>query len=221
MPRNSNNREYIFNEAMRLFSEQGYEATTVRQIAKASQVNEASIYHYFDSKEAILDEIFRVFRAKPKSYILTRKQIDAYLRTDTPNQLLRRFIPSCKAEDALFMTRAYRIVYMQQFVNPKANELVREHLIKEAAEGLEYALKKLSELEQIPGTDNHKYPDGWKYGQFSMVWSNAMFGGLSINGFTEDCEESANLSRAAIMGRYLINMLNSEESFELHEISTA
>src|SRR4051812_34577913 len=40
--------------ALRLFTGQGYEATSLRQIADELGINKASLYYYFDSKEAML-----------------------------------------------------------------------------------------------------------------------------------------------------------------------
>lgn len=42
---------------MRLFAEQGFEATTVREIAAAAKVNLALINYHFDSKDGLLREI--------------------------------------------------------------------------------------------------------------------------------------------------------------------
>jgi AcrR family transcriptional regulator len=44
--------------ALRLFTEQGYEATSLRQIADELGINKASLYHHFASKEAILQSLF-------------------------------------------------------------------------------------------------------------------------------------------------------------------
>jgi AcrR family transcriptional regulator len=44
--------------ALRLFTEQGYEATSLRQIADELGINKASLYYYFDSKEAILRSLY-------------------------------------------------------------------------------------------------------------------------------------------------------------------
>jgi len=43
----------------RLFAEQGFHATGIRAIAQAAKVSIGSIYHYFESKEEILERIVR------------------------------------------------------------------------------------------------------------------------------------------------------------------
>ena len=44
--------------AMRLFAEQGYDATTVADIASAARVTHRTFYRYFDGKEALLSHEF-------------------------------------------------------------------------------------------------------------------------------------------------------------------
>jgi AcrR family transcriptional regulator len=44
--------------ALALFTEQGYDATSLRQIADALGINKASLYYHFPSKEAILRSLF-------------------------------------------------------------------------------------------------------------------------------------------------------------------
>ncbi|WP_238008370.1 TetR/AcrR family transcriptional regulator [Dactylosporangium sp. AC04546] len=50
-------REAVLAVARDLFAERGYRATTVRDIADASGVLSGSLYHYFDSKETLIDEM--------------------------------------------------------------------------------------------------------------------------------------------------------------------
>jgi AcrR family transcriptional regulator len=52
-------RQSVLEAAAKLFRQQGYSATTLRQIASMAEIKAGSIYYYFDSKEAILDE-FRI-----------------------------------------------------------------------------------------------------------------------------------------------------------------
>jgi TetR/AcrR family transcriptional regulator, cholesterol catabolism regulator len=44
-----------------LFAEKGFRATTVREIADAAGILSGSLYHHFDSKESIADEILSGF----------------------------------------------------------------------------------------------------------------------------------------------------------------
>jgi AcrR family transcriptional regulator len=50
-------REALVQIAAELFAERGYRATTVRHIGDAAGVLSGSLYHHFDSKETILDEL--------------------------------------------------------------------------------------------------------------------------------------------------------------------
>jgi len=47
--------------AANLFAERGLRATTVRDIADAAGILSGSLYHHFDSKESMVDEILRSF----------------------------------------------------------------------------------------------------------------------------------------------------------------
>ena len=52
-------RERILDIAERLFMENGYEATSMRMITGAAEVNLAAVNYHFGSKEALLREVFR------------------------------------------------------------------------------------------------------------------------------------------------------------------
>ncbi|MGH6870266.1 MAG: TetR/AcrR family transcriptional regulator [Rhizomicrobium sp.] len=48
--------------AMRLFSEKGYESTSVADILKAAGANSGSLYHFFPTKQDLLLEVLRLYR---------------------------------------------------------------------------------------------------------------------------------------------------------------
>jgi AcrR family transcriptional regulator len=50
-------REGIIEAAARIFSEKGYHATSMQDIADAVHLQKASLYHHFDSKQEILADI--------------------------------------------------------------------------------------------------------------------------------------------------------------------
>lgn len=53
-------RQKILNASAKLFREQGFSGTTLRQIAGRAKIKAGSVYYYFDSKEQILDEVLDV-----------------------------------------------------------------------------------------------------------------------------------------------------------------
>jgi AcrR family transcriptional regulator len=72
--RSEQSRRQVLDAALRLFSHQGYRATTVRDIADEAGVSTGNVYHHFDDKEAIfrtlLDEFWSI--TDSKRYPFTR-----------------------------------------------------------------------------------------------------------------------------------------------------
>ena len=61
-PAGPTRREELLAIAGRLFAERGFRNTTVRDIADAAGILSGSLYHHFDSKEQMVDEILRSFQ---------------------------------------------------------------------------------------------------------------------------------------------------------------
>ncbi|WP_203335858.1 TetR/AcrR family transcriptional regulator [Nocardioides limicola] len=55
-------RGELLRIAARLFAEKGFKNTTVRDIADAAGILSGSLYHHFDSKESMVDEILSSFQ---------------------------------------------------------------------------------------------------------------------------------------------------------------
>jgi TetR/AcrR family transcriptional regulator, cholesterol catabolism regulator len=53
----SERRDEILAIAAQLFAERGFASTTVREIADAAGILSGSLYHHFDSKESMVDEL--------------------------------------------------------------------------------------------------------------------------------------------------------------------
>jgi TetR/AcrR family transcriptional regulator, cholesterol catabolism regulator len=61
MTTTTDRRDELLAIAAKLFAERGLRATTVRDIADAAGILSGSLYHHFDSKESMVDEILRGF----------------------------------------------------------------------------------------------------------------------------------------------------------------
>jgi TetR/AcrR family transcriptional regulator, cholesterol catabolism regulator len=72
-----------------LFAQKGYRATTVREIADAAGILSGSLYHHFDSKESIGDEILSSFMNE----VLTDYQA-AVASAEGPRAVLEQIVRS-------------------------------------------------------------------------------------------------------------------------------
>lgn len=61
--RSDRSRATILATALRLFSSQGYRATSVREIADAAGVSTGNLYHHFNDKEAIFTAVLNQYFA--------------------------------------------------------------------------------------------------------------------------------------------------------------
>jgi AcrR family transcriptional regulator len=68
MPEDTKDRLTI--TAMRLFSEKGYESTSVSDILRAAGANSGSLYHFFQTKQDLLMEVLRRYRDGIKPMLL-------------------------------------------------------------------------------------------------------------------------------------------------------
>lgn len=69
-------REQITVEAARLFSAQGYERTSVADIARATGVSQASIFYYFTDKAALFRAIFERDLPMVEALVATHSESD-------------------------------------------------------------------------------------------------------------------------------------------------
>ncbi|GAA0955688.1 TetR/AcrR family transcriptional regulator [Actinocorallia libanotica] len=63
----SERRDHLVRLAAELFAKKGFQATTVREIADEAGILSGSLYHHFDSKESIVDEILSNFYTELKA----------------------------------------------------------------------------------------------------------------------------------------------------------
>jgi AcrR family transcriptional regulator len=131
-------RRALFDAALRLFAERGYENTTIAQIAASAEVGERTFFAHFRSKENILfsgdhrelDDFDRVIAEAPRElsdlsavawaflHVMERDELD---RGHAMTQLLRR------AEESSAVVRGSRVEYMSRIVSSVTRGLARRH----------------------------------------------------------------------------------------------
>ncbi len=89
----SDTYDTILRVANRLFSQQGYTATSIRQIADEAGIGKATIYHHFEDKQAIvLALLLRNITRMNEILELIRAEKDPRRRIQTATEASLRFL---------------------------------------------------------------------------------------------------------------------------------
>ncbi|MFJ7588784.1 TetR/AcrR family transcriptional regulator [Streptomyces sp. NPDC097617] len=87
--RRGDTRQRIQDVALELFAEQGYEKTSLREIAERLEVTKAALYYHFKTKEDIIISIFEDL-TRPIDELITWAQ-DQPRTLETKREVLRRY----------------------------------------------------------------------------------------------------------------------------------
>jgi AcrR family transcriptional regulator len=104
-PRAEDTRRKIYDSALQLFREQGFEQTTMRDIAQAAGVALGAAYYYFSSKEAIVLAFYSEMQEGSHEAVLQAMQAHKKMKDRIRCVLQKRFEmlePNRKFCDALF-----------------------------------------------------------------------------------------------------------------------
>jgi AcrR family transcriptional regulator len=98
--RRGNTRQRIQDVALELFAEQGYEKTSLREIAERLEVTKAALYYHFKTKEEILVSIFEDM-SKPIEDLIEwgRRQPHTL---ETKQEIIRRYSEALSGAAPLF-----------------------------------------------------------------------------------------------------------------------
>ena len=125
-----NTRQEILEAALELFSVQGYEATSISQLAEAVGIRKASLYSHFENKQAILDALIQTtLEQYEKHSIFANADWDDPEFTKDKGNLMpeiaaRMFIGQIRyiLHDPQ-ISRARKMMTIEQFQNPQMASL--------------------------------------------------------------------------------------------------
>ena len=122
-----NTKQEILKASLELFSVQGFEATSISQIADAVGIRKASLYSHFDSKQAILDAIVKeVLEQYGKHSIFARANWEKDsgnlpLTADEAVRMIQGQIRYILHDPAI--SRSRKMLVIEQFQNPSLAKL--------------------------------------------------------------------------------------------------
>ncbi|MEW1638264.1 helix-turn-helix domain-containing protein [Streptomyces sp. NPDC093801] len=134
-----NTRQRIQDVALELFAEQGYEKTSLREIAERLEVTKAALYYHFKTKEDIIISVFED-RTRPIDELIEWAQ-EQPRTLETKREVLRRY-----SEAMVAGTQLYRFMHENQAT-------MRELSIGEIVKRRIFTLVELLRTEDGPLAD--------------------------------------------------------------------
>lgn len=122
-----NTKQDILEAALELFSVQGYEATSISQIASAVGIRKASLYSHFENKQAILDALVQEVLEQYAEHSLFARadgENDTGSAPQTPDvavQMIQGQIRYILHDPSI--SRARKMLVIEQFQNPELAKL--------------------------------------------------------------------------------------------------
>ena len=125
-----NTKQEILNAALDLFSVQGFEATSISQIANAVGIRKASLYSHFENKQAILDALIKEVLEQYAEHSIfamvdwndpafTKDKLD--MTPDVAVQMIQGQLRYILHDPAI--SRARKMLTIEQFQNPELAKL--------------------------------------------------------------------------------------------------
>ena len=105
-------KEYILEKAEALFAEKGFDATSVRDIAKAAGINIAMISYYFGSKDKLMEELFKMRMNIGLAYVKEIADNGALSIIEKIEKALSGYIDRVKMN-----TKFYHVILAEQATN--------------------------------------------------------------------------------------------------------
>jgi AcrR family transcriptional regulator len=150
MPGEKGTKEKIFDAAIDMFAENGYNGVSIRDISHTVGITEAAVYKHYSSKEEILESIFayvegRIYPKAPES------SIDAIVDALSFEEILESMPRYMMADPHL--KKIMRIMLIEMYHNEKIRDYVRRELFERPVDETEILFRKLMEKGKIRKCD--------------------------------------------------------------------
>lgn len=142
-------KERIFDVSLELFATKGFDAVSVREIARAVGIRESSIYNHYPSKDAIMDSIFTYFQKELVKMRPPEARNPDKINELTPDIFRERVNRTLDILRTPKMAKIFQISSSEQFRDERAKNIILHTLIKEPQQFTENVLEKMVENKVI------------------------------------------------------------------------
>ena len=146
-------KERIFEESLTLFSKNGYEASSVRDIAACLGMTQAALYKHYKNKQAIYDSIIARMKENERDRaaeynmpaVTDSEDAESYKALSVSQLKLYSTIQFVYWTEDSFASRCRKMLTIEQFHNYQASLLYQQYLVNGQ---FLYTQKLIAELQR-------------------------------------------------------------------------
>lgn len=151
VPGEKNTKEKIFDAAIDLFAERGYDGVSIRDIARAVGLTEGAVYRHYASKEEILNSIFAYVEKRLYSPPAPGDGIEVLADTLSFREILES-MPRFMMADP-YMSKIARIMIFEMYHNEEIKDYFQRELFERPVDETEALFRRQMELGKIRRCD--------------------------------------------------------------------
>ena len=146
-------KEKILIVSIRLFSQNGYNEVSVRDISEAVGIKASSIYNHFKSKRAILEAIYDFYNEQWDAAVPDINKLLRLAETEPPDVVLKNMLFDWKPELQELMNRIYAIATREAMINPENIDPISTLVMERVKPRPRLLLERMVELGKIEPMD--------------------------------------------------------------------
>ena len=152
--KNMTTKERILAVSIDLFAGNGFKDVSMREIAAHVGIKASSLYKHYESKEAILDHIFGMFKEKMAQTFISSEELSENINIITPERFLRESFDKFK----LVMwnpeaVKIAKIITRGQQRNQSVRHFFIQELIEKPNKVLQHAFNRMVQNKLIESID--------------------------------------------------------------------
>ena len=165
-PEHEDRRESILDAALHSFAERGFYGTAIPEIATRAEIAAGTLYHYFDSKEALVNALYRKWKAA------VAQRVFAAFPTGAPPREQFRVIWNEMVTFALAETTAFAFLELHNHasyldaesiaVDRNVKDFTRTMLERAQAAGAVVVMNPVLQMELVFGAFNGMMRAHWE-----------------------------------------------------------
>lgn len=175
-------KEKLFDKAIELFSENGYENVSIKDVAAAAGITGGSLYNHYASKEEILDEIFDYFETNYFTNTAPVDDVEEALRHGAPEEVIDIIMWSFFGlPEGMYskLVMISKIIYARFLIDERANRIFLNVMCTQNGKDMMDKFNKLVEYGRLPADFN--------IGSFTeiILYTHLMIGIVGVAGTFE------------------------------------